>query len=132
LSGLYLDALRRTPADRTEPLIPGLETTPDPENASVPDGIELEIPVLQVIGERDEVWGSAMPEELARRFPNLKRTTVPGARRHKDVFFRARAFYEALTSLLRSSGVTPAAPPARRQDLEASEREDQLTCMFVA
>lgn len=102
LTPLFLAGMKSTPADRLDSLLLDYTSTLDPSNASIPEEVRLAIPVVQVIGERDEVWGSELPSAYVSRFPQLLRVVIPGAV-HKDVFPRAAEFYEALASGVRDS-----------------------------
>lgn len=101
MSTIFFESLKRQPASRLESLVLEIESTLDRENSSIPEEVQLEIPVLQAIGEKDEIWGSDMPEQYLQRFPNFRRKVVAGARRHKDVFLKSLPFYEAAAQLLR-------------------------------
>lgn len=111
VAALFQDALRRTPPDRLESLLWSIRATLDAQNAGLPGTAPLTVPVLRIIGERDEVWGRQLSGNDRDRLPMLTERVVEGARRHKDVFFKAGAFYAALSSGLREQGVAPVARP---------------------
>jgi hypothetical protein len=96
----FSEALRSIPAERGDSLMAISDSELDPAAVSVPPDLRLEIPILQVIGEVDEVWGGELPLGTLERFPNLRRVVIKGAYIHKDVFFKAEAFFEALVALL--------------------------------
>lgn len=96
-------AVKSIPADRIESLRYASEAELLAELVSAPSGLSLQIPILQVIGEDDEVWVGEPPAEIARRFPNLVTRRVPGAVVHKDVFFKAEAYYQVLFDFLREA-----------------------------
>jgi len=96
----FREAIQTIPAERADSLRYGVEAELDPAIISVPAGLTLDIPILQVIGEGDEVWGGEVGIEIDRRFPNFKRRIVSGAVVHKDVFFKAEGYYQALFTFL--------------------------------
>lgn len=100
MAEVFIRSLRHTPVDRRESLLIGMESTLDPANASIPDDVALAIPVLQVIGSQDEIWGSESSIAYQRRLPNLRRTIMPGAD-HKASLYQADRFYDALAAHLR-------------------------------
>lgn len=71
------------------------ESTQDKDNLAISDKVRLGIPVLQVIGDRDEVWGGDLSPQYYARFPKLARKLIRGAK-HTDVFLGASEFYEAV------------------------------------
>jgi pimeloyl-ACP methyl ester carboxylesterase len=101
MSQLFNEALDATPAERAESMRLEYEATHNPAAASLGPDVHLEIPILQVVGEGDEVWLIEPVEDNRRRFPNLKRKVVPGAMMHSEVFRKAQAFYNALFELLK-------------------------------
>ncbi len=96
----FSEALRTIPVERGGSLLAIAENENDPQAVSVPDDLRLDIPILQVIGEVDEVWGGTPPPDTQERFPNLRQKIIPRALMHKDVFFKAKEFYEALFQML--------------------------------
>jgi pimeloyl-ACP methyl ester carboxylesterase len=103
MAAVFREAVRSIPAGRLDSLIYASEAEIDPHTSSVPASLRLDIPVLQVIGEVDEAWGDQTPEEIRRQFPNFQRRVVTGAGIHKDVFFKAEAYYEVLFDLLQET-----------------------------
>lgn len=99
----FRQVVQSIPVERTESLRLSSEAELDAQTVSAPPDLALQIPILQVIGEVDEVWGRALPDEAARRFPNLIRREVPGALMHKDVFFKAETYYRVLFDFLREA-----------------------------
>lgn len=61
--------------------------------------ISLNIPVLQVIGDKDEFWGRYLPDDLKRNYPYLKRVVLKNAG-HKAAFLRADEFLDAIEEFL--------------------------------
>jgi hypothetical protein len=72
--------------------------------AEMPEDICLSIPVIQIVGERDEVWGNRILPVYAQRFPRFRQYIVPGGKIHKDVFLKPVPFYNALAKGLQESG----------------------------
>ena len=100
MSAQFGTALQSIPAERSEFIHLDYITCRDPAYASLPASLGLEIPVLQVIGESDELWDRQVSDDLRRRFPNFHRRVVPGAVLHNDVFFKAEEYYQVLMELL--------------------------------
>ncbi|HZW04084.1 MAG TPA: alpha/beta hydrolase [Anaerolineaceae bacterium] len=98
----YTDALKRTPRERRDSLLYALESTLDESKAGLDEHITLTVPVIQIVGERDEVWGSQLLPEYRQRFPNYTQVVVAGARIHKDVFLKPGLFYTQLAEALRA------------------------------
>ncbi len=65
------------------------------------ENITLNIPVIQIIDEKDEVWGSQLPQAYLQRFPKFQQYRVSGGLIHKDVFLNAKLFQEVLENALR-------------------------------
>ncbi len=64
-------------------------------NLGLPRDMIFEIPILQVIGSKDEFWGREFPREYRDNFPNLKRIVLKG-KKHKDVFANYKLFHKAM------------------------------------
>ena len=101
LVGLFTEALKRTPRSRLDSLIYALEATLDTAQCSLPDDVQLSVPVIQVVGERDEVWGGRIAPRFIARFPRYRQYIVPGARIHKDALLKPAAFYGKLAEALK-------------------------------
>ncbi len=99
---LYVRSLRQTSASRRRSYLTELDSTLDGTDAYVPEQMRVDVPVLQVIGERDEVFRVGLTQQCRQVLPNFRRAVIPGAR-HKDVFARAGEFYGALAGLLKES-----------------------------
>ena len=97
LNRLFIDIIKSTEKNRLESLILQSASTLDKRNNGVETSVKTGVPIYQVIGDKDAVWESAL-ENYTERFPNVITTKIPGAR-HKDCFFRAEEFYEALLSI---------------------------------
>jgi len=93
---MFTEALKRTPKDRLDSFIYSIEATLDEANASLAEDVTLHVPVLQIIGQRDEVWGSKLLPAYLERFPAYRQIIVPEGRIHKDVFLKPVPFYQAL------------------------------------
>jgi pimeloyl-ACP methyl ester carboxylesterase len=99
----FRQVIQTIPSERVESLRVASAAELDAAAVSVPPDLTLQIPILQVIGELDEVWGGALPEDVARRFPNVTSRKVPGALIHKDVFFKSESYYQVLFDLLQEA-----------------------------
>jgi pimeloyl-ACP methyl ester carboxylesterase len=98
---IYLDAVKRTPRDHMDSFLYALEATLDEAHAGLNEAVSLAIPVIQVIGQKDEVWGSALLAEYQVRFPQFRQYVVPEGHIHKDVFLKPGTFYQVLAAALR-------------------------------
>ena len=98
---MFTESLKRTPKDRLQSFIYSIEATLEEANASLDRDVRLSIPVIQVVGSRDEVWGSHLLTEYLQRFPNFRQYLVPEGKIHKDVFLKPLAFQQVLTRALR-------------------------------
>ncbi|MFN7036177.1 MAG: alpha/beta fold hydrolase [Bellilinea sp.] len=96
----YLEGLKRTPKIYKASFQYALEATLDESQAGLDENITLNIPVIQIIGEKDEVWGSELLPEYLQRFPNYKQYRVAGGLIHKDVFLKAELFQNVLETAL--------------------------------
>jgi pimeloyl-ACP methyl ester carboxylesterase len=99
---LYVRSLTQTSASRRSSYLTELDSTLDGTDVYVPEQMRVDVPVLQVIGERDEVFRVGLTPQCRQVLPNFRRTVIPRAR-HKDVFARAGEFYGALAGLLKES-----------------------------
>lgn len=98
---LYNEALKRTPKQYLNSMLYALQATLDPANASIPQDSSLPVPVIQIIGEGDEVWGTQIPDSFRQRIPNFSRYHVAGATIHKHCLLKPAPFYEKLALALR-------------------------------
>ncbi|MEW6181483.1 MAG: alpha/beta fold hydrolase [Chloroflexota bacterium] len=96
----YLEGLKRTPKTYKTSFQYALEATLDESKAGLDENINLDIPVIQIIGEKDEVWGSELLPEYLQRFPQFKQYRVSGGVIHKDVFLKAALFQKVLETAL--------------------------------
>ncbi len=97
----YLEGLKRTSISYKSSFQHALEATLDESKAGLDENITLNIPVIQIIGEKDEVWGSQLPQAYLQRFPKFQQYRVSGGLIHKDVFLKAKLFQEVLENALR-------------------------------
>jgi pimeloyl-ACP methyl ester carboxylesterase len=72
----------------------------NPPNRSIPGEVELDIPVLQIIGSEDETWGGGMPEKYRERFHDFTQVILSDVG-HKDALWKADLFLDVLTEYLR-------------------------------
>lgn len=97
LNKLFVGIIKGTEKERLNSLILQSASTLDKNNNGVEDLVKTEVPIYQVIGDKDEVWESDL-RNYRERFPNIITSRIPGAK-HKDCFFRAEEFYKALLSI---------------------------------
>lgn len=96
----FLEGLKRTPKTYKTSFQYALEATLDESKAGLDENITLNIPVIQIIGEKDEVWGSEVLPEYLQRFPQFKQYRVTGGFIHKDVFLKAELFQKVVETAL--------------------------------
>jgi len=98
---LFTDVIKHTDKNMYKSLILQNTSTLDRSNSSIAKDIALNIPIYQVIGERDEIWEVDV-SSYKDRFPNLISTKIPGGN-HKGCLLRASEFYEALLNIYRKT-----------------------------
>lgn len=98
LKKLFMDAIRRIDRSRLNSLLLENASTCALQNAAVDARLHVGVPVYRVIGTRDETWEVDTASRYDGQIPLMKSAYIPGAG-HKDVFFRAEAFYTALCEL---------------------------------
>lgn len=103
LKSLFLDGMKHTPNDRFTSLLLENASTCNLDNQGIAEDVRLSIPVYRVIGTRDEVWEVDPGDLYQSRIPHMMTRYIQGAS-HKDVFFRAEEFYQALADLLHNPG----------------------------
>lgn len=103
MATVFSETIKHIPAERIDSLLYLSEAETTPRAVSISPTLRLEIPILQLIGENDEVWGGELSADLRRRLPNLHRREVPGAVIHKDVYFKAEAYYHVLFDFLKEA-----------------------------
>ncbi len=112
---MFTEGLKRVPKDHLDSFLFALEATLDEAHASLGEDVCLSIPVIQVIGKRDEVWGSAVLSEYLERFPQFRQYVVAEGRIHKDVFLKPLAFQTRLEEALCAEfGLSTGPQPAVR------------------
>ncbi|HEX2981369.1 MAG TPA: alpha/beta hydrolase, partial [Anaerolineaceae bacterium] len=99
---IFTDALKRTPKEQLDSFLFSLEATLDEAHASLADDIRLSIPVIQIIGKRDEVWGSELLPAYLERFPRFQQYQVNEGKIHKDVFLKPLAFQQKMEEALQA------------------------------
>lgn len=99
LKKIFLKGIQSTPKNRLESLLLENASTCNLDNQGISADINLNIPVLRVIGTKDETWEVSLGETYTKRIPDIRTAYIEGAG-HKDVFFRAEAFYTALENLM--------------------------------
>lgn len=97
----FKEVLRHTPTDRLDSVMYEFTATLDPANAEIPGDVQLDIPVLQVVGTEDETWGSTIPDKYRERLPNLRRRLIEGAD-HGASLSRSDEFHAAFVELVGS------------------------------
>lgn len=101
LNKIFLDAIKSTEKSRLESLLIQNSATLDPSNSSIEEDIKMDIPVYQVIGDKDEIWETDL-SEYSKRLSNIKSIKVKKAD-HKSSLLRAGEFYEQFLKLYRSA-----------------------------
>jgi len=94
ITKLFTDAIRHTDKKMYQSLMLQNESTLDKDNSSIEKDMKINVPIYQVIGDKDEIWEVDL-SPYAKRLPNVKRAIIPGAN-HKDCLLRAEEFYNAL------------------------------------
>jgi len=94
---LFIEAIKRTDKSMYKSLMLQNASTLDKDNSSISKDISLNIPIYQVIGEKDEIWETNL-SSYKKRFSNIKSTIIPEAS-HKGCLLRAEEFYTALIKI---------------------------------
>ena len=97
---LALKVLKHTDRNQLRSMLYKVDSLLDINNLSIPEDLKLSIPVIQVIGEKDEFWGRDIPEIFKKNLPLLKRSVIKGAS-HKDLIQKAEVFHSEAVRLLR-------------------------------
>ncbi len=98
---MFTESLKRSPKDHLQSFIYSIEATLEEANASLDEDVRVSIPVIQIVGHRDEVWGSRLMPEYLVRFPKFRQYQVPEGKIHKDVFLKPLAFQRTLMRALK-------------------------------
>lgn len=99
LKNIFLTAVKRTERSRLDSLLLENASTCDVKNAAIGEQFCVNVPVYRVIGTGDATWEGDLGSKYEKRITKLVTSYIRGAS-HKDVFFRAPEFYEALEELL--------------------------------
>jgi len=102
LKKLFMEAIQHTDKSRLQSLLLENASTCDIKNAGIDSRLQVRVPVLRVIGTKDETWEVELGDRYQEQIPNIKTKYIKDAG-HKDVFFRASDFYNALESLMSMS-----------------------------
>lgn len=86
-----IDILKKMERSRLSSMILQAESVFMKKNMSLPLDIKVEVPVLQVIGERDGVWERNIPVKYLKNMPLFRQVIIKKAS-HKDIFLRADEF----------------------------------------
>lgn len=101
LKKLFMEAIQHTNKDRLQSLLLENASTCDIKNAGIDRRLKINVSVLRVIGTKDETWEVDLGDRYKEQIPNLRTKYIKDAG-HKDVFFRASDFYNALETLIHS------------------------------
>ncbi len=97
LTKYFVEAIKHTDGKMLESLMLQNASTLDKNNSSVSPNIKLDIPILQIIGSKDEIWETNI-SEYKSRFTNLKHFIIEGET-HKGVILNAELFYKGLKTI---------------------------------
>ncbi|MDP4191410.1 MAG: alpha/beta hydrolase [Bacteroidota bacterium] len=64
-------------------------------NMDITDRVKLSIPITQIIGSKDKVWGKNISQEELKQYPGFRQEIIKGAH-HRDLFLRADEFLEKI------------------------------------
>jgi len=97
LTQYFLEAIQHTDGKMLESLMLQNASTLDRKNSAISSDIQLDIPIYQVIGSKDEIWETNMTP-YKDRFPGLESFIVDGEP-HKGVMLHAEKFYKGLIEI---------------------------------
>lgn len=97
LQRLFFTAIQHMEKKRLQSLLLENASTCDIKNAGIDSKHRISIPVFRVIGTKDETWEVDLGDKYKAQIPKMKSVYIHNAG-HKDVFFRASEFYEALAA----------------------------------
>lgn len=86
-----IEILKKMKKSRLNSMLLQAESVFLEENMALPADVRLDVPVLQVIGERDSVWERNIPAKYLKNMPFFHQVIIKGAS-HKDIFMRADEF----------------------------------------
>jgi len=97
LTKFFVQAIKHTDRNMLESIMLQNASTLDQNNIAVSSDIKLDIPILQIIGSKDEIWETDI-SEYKNRFPHIKNYIIEGEK-HKGVILNAEPFYEGLKNM---------------------------------
>jgi pimeloyl-ACP methyl ester carboxylesterase len=105
LKNMAIKVLKHTGRNELASMYFRIDSLLDRHNNSAPVDLKLNIPVIQIIGDKDEFWGTDIPEIYRNNFPLLKQSIIKAAS-HTDLILKADVFYQELVKLLNEQGNT--------------------------
>ena len=97
LTKYFVEAIKHTDSKMLESLMLQNASTLDKNNSAVSSDIQLDIPIYQVIGSKDEIWETNITHYKSQ-FNNMKSFVVEGEK-HKGVILKAELFYNGLKEI---------------------------------
>ncbi|MCU7513867.1 MAG: alpha/beta hydrolase [Ignavibacteria bacterium] len=97
--GAQIDILKKIKRSRISSMFLQAESVFHKENMSLPLDIKIEVPVIQVIGERDSVWERNIPAKYLKNMPFFHQVIIKDAS-HKDIFLKADEFLKGALEAL--------------------------------
>ncbi|PKP21445.1 MAG: hypothetical protein CVU04_01650 [Bacteroidetes bacterium HGW-Bacteroidetes-20] len=97
LTKFFIKAINHTDKKMLDSIMLQNASTLDQNNSSISPDINLDIPIFQVIGSKDEIWETDV-FEYKERFTNIKNFIIDGEK-HKGVILNASLFYEGLKTI---------------------------------
>jgi len=94
LTKYFIEAIKHTDIKMLESLMLQNASTLDQNNSAVSPNIKLDIPILQIIGSKDEIWETNITK-YRNQFTNIKNFIIEGED-HKGAILNANLFYEEL------------------------------------
>jgi pimeloyl-ACP methyl ester carboxylesterase len=104
LKRLFMTAIQQTDRKRLNSLLMENAATCNTQNAAIDPKRTINVPVLRVIGTKDETWEVDLGNRYAKQIPHMTTRFVKNAG-HKDVFFRASEFYDLLDAMLKEEAL---------------------------
>jgi pimeloyl-ACP methyl ester carboxylesterase len=97
LKKLFFNAIQCTKKERLQSLIFENKSTCDRKNAAISTRHKINVPVLRIIGTKDETWEVDLNGRYDSQISKMESIYVQNAS-HKDIFFQASRFYETLAA----------------------------------
>ena len=97
LTEYFVHCIKQTDSKMLESIVFQNKSTLDQSNNGISDGFNLDIPIYQVIGSKDEIWETDIIS-YKKRFSSLKTKIIDGYE-HKDAILKADLFYNALLEI---------------------------------